>query len=99
MLVRIILLGKMYQGDSYVFFSPRSDGSAAAIVCSENFVKKHGLEAQAIEILALEMATDFRSTFEEKSNIKLVGYDMSKAAAARCYEKTGQSETVLLLHD
>jgi hypothetical protein len=25
--------------------------------------------------------TDFRTTFEEKSNIKLVGFDMAKACA------------------
>ena len=31
--------------------SPTSDGSAAAILCSEDFVRKHGLEDQAVEIL------------------------------------------------
>eukprot|EP00118_Oscarella_pearsei_P028669 m.2669 g.2669 ORF g.2669 m.2669 type:complete len:536 (+) comp8834_c0_seq1:86-1693(+) len=68
---------------------PRSDGSAAAIVCSEEFVKKHYLESQAIQILAMEMATDFPSSFTEKSSIKLVGYDMTKAAAGQAFAKTG----------
>jgi sterol carrier protein 2 len=37
---------------------PTSDGAGAAIVCSEAFVKKHGLEDQAVEILAMELTTD-----------------------------------------
>ena len=52
--------------------SPTSDGSAAAIVCSEEFVKTHGLEGQAVEIVAMEMATDLPSTFSEQSCIKMV---------------------------
>ena len=52
--------------------SPTSDGSAAAVVCSEQFVRKHHLESQAVEIVAMEMKTDFPSTFEEKSCTKMV---------------------------
>ena len=52
--------------------SPTSDGSAAAVVCSEQFVREHHLENQAIEIVAMEMRTDFPSTFEEKSCTKMV---------------------------
>ena len=50
-----------------IFFccSPTSDGSAAAIVCSEDFVKSNKLEGQAVEILAMEMATDLPSTFKD----------------------------------
>lgn len=55
-----------------VTFSPTSDGSAAAVLASEEFVKKHGLEEKAVEILGMEMATDFGSTFNENSCIKLV---------------------------
>lgn len=51
---------------------PTSDGAAAAIVVSERFVRSHGLENQAMEILGIEMATDTPSTFNEKSLIKLV---------------------------
>jgi hypothetical protein len=32
----------------------------------------------------MEMATDFPSTFEENSSIKLVGYDLTANAAKRC---------------
>ena len=38
--------------------SPTSDGAGAAIVCSEAFVRKHGLEGQAIEIVGQSMTTD-----------------------------------------
>ena len=55
-----------------MFFSPTSDGSAACILANEAFVKKHGLQAQAVEILAQSMTTDLPSTFEEKSAMKIV---------------------------
>ena len=32
---------------------PTSDGGAAAILASEKFVKEHGLEGQAVEILGI----------------------------------------------
>lgn len=81
---------------------PTSDGAAAAILCSEEFVRRHGLESQAVEILAIEMATDLPSTFEEKSLMKLVGYDMTKAAAKKAFSKTPYKPTdvdVVELHD
>lgn len=52
--------------------SPTSDGSAAAIVCSEDFVKRNGLQEQAVEILAMEITTDLPSTFNEDSCTKMV---------------------------
>lgn len=81
---------------------PTSDGSGAAVLASEEFVKSHGLEDQAVEILAIEMATDFPSTFEEKNPIKMVGFDMSKTAADRVFAKTGYKPSdvqVVELHD
>lgn len=81
---------------------PTSDGAAAAILTSEDFVLKYGLQAKAVEIVAQEMMTDLPSTFEDKSVIKMVGYDMSKEAARRCYEKSGLSPSdvqVIELHD
>uniref|UniRef100_A0A8C2YLN9 Sterol carrier protein 2 n=1 Tax=Chinchilla lanigera TaxID=34839 RepID=A0A8C2YLN9_CHILA len=50
---------------------PTSDGAAAAVLASEEFVRKCGLESKAVEILAQEMVTDLPSTFEEKSVIKM----------------------------
>ncbi|XP_015780445.1 PREDICTED: non-specific lipid-transfer protein-like [Acropora digitifera] len=75
---------------------PTSDGSAAAVLASEEFVKKHDLQSKAVEIIGMEMATDFRSTFDENSSIKLVGFDMTKAAAKKLYAKTGKFSR---LHD
>jgi len=42
---------------------PTSNGGAAAIFCSEEFVKKHKLEDQAVEVLNLVMTTDKPSTY------------------------------------
>jgi sterol carrier protein 2 len=38
---------------------------------------------QAVEIVGMEMATDFPSTFDEESCIKMVGYDLTANAAKR----------------
>ncbi|XP_058159555.1 sterol carrier protein 2 isoform X1 [Dasypus novemcinctus] len=81
---------------------PTSDGAAAAVLASEAFVQKYGLQSKAVEILAQEMVTDLPSSFEENSLIKAVGFDMSKEAARRCYEKSGLRPSdidVIELHD
>ncbi|XP_022672911.1 non-specific lipid-transfer protein-like isoform X1 [Varroa jacobsoni] len=81
---------------------PTSDGAAAAILMSEDMVKRLDLQDQAVEILAIEMATDFSSTFDEKSCIKMVGFDMTKAAAERAFKKAGLTPNdvqVIELHD
>lgn len=81
---------------------PTSDGAAAAVLTSEEFVKKNRLEGKAVEIVAQEMVTDFPSTFEEKSCIKMVGYDLTKTAAERCFSKSGLKPAdvdVIELHD
>ena len=81
---------------------PTSDGSGAAIVASEDFVRKHGLQSKAIEIAGMAMATDLPSTFEERSCIKLVGYDMARQAAEKAYEQSGlgpENVNVVELHD
>lgn len=81
---------------------PTSDGSAAAVLASAEFVKKHNLQDKAVEILGMEMATDLSSTFNENSCIKLVGYDMTKTAAKKLFQKTGITPNdvqVVELHD
>jgi acetyl-CoA acetyltransferase len=65
-------------------------------------VRKHGLEAQAVEILGQAMTTDFSSTFDEKSMIKMVGSDLTKSAAQQVYEQAGfgpENVDVVELHD
>jgi len=82
--------------------SPTSDGSGAVIVASEDFVRKHGLEDQAVEILAQAMATDPKETFDRRSAISLVGSDMTRRAAQQVYEKSGlgpENVDVIELHD
>jgi len=82
--------------------SPTSDGSAAAVLASERFVDEHDLWDQAIEIAGQAMTTDFSSTFDTKSSIRIVGWDMSKQAADRAYEEAGVAAgevDVCELHD
>lgn len=81
---------------------PTSDGGAAAVVVSEDFVRRHKLGDRAIEIAGMAMATDFDTSFGERSCIKLVGYDMSREAANRAYEQSGlgpENVDVIELHD
>jgi acetyl-CoA acetyltransferase len=80
---------------------PTSDGAACAIVCSEDFVIKNGLQDQAVEIKGMSLKTDFKSTFD-RSSISLVGGDMSKAAADAAYKMAGLKPSdvqVCELHD
>ena len=82
--------------------SPTSDGSACAIVASERLVEELGLWDRAVEIAGQAMVTDMPSTFEERSSIKIVGYDMSKKAADQAYEQAGAGPDdvdVVELHD
>ncbi|SOV04931.1 probable sterol carrier protein [Ustilago sp. UG-2017a] len=82
--------------------SPTSDGGAAAIVVSEAFVKKHGLEDRAIELAGLGVATDSIRLYEDRSRIELAGADMSRRAAKIAYQQAGigpKDVQVLELHD
>jgi sterol carrier protein 2 len=80
---------------------PTSDGAGAAILCSEDFVKQHGLQGKAVEILGMAMTTDTESSFSD-SSIKLIGSDMTKDAARKVYEQSGygpEDIDVVELHD
>lgn len=81
---------------------PTSNGAAAAVLASQRFVEQNGLQAQAIEIVGLEMATDPHTSLSENSCIKMVGFDMTKNAATRLYQKTSitaHDVDVVELHD
>ncbi len=81
---------------------PTSDGAGAAVLCSEDFLRKHKLEDRAVEILGMAMVTDLPSTFDEKSCIKMVGADMTRKAADQVYEQSGlgpENVDVVELHD
>jgi len=80
---------------------PPTCGAGAAILCSDEFAKKHGIN-NPVYIAAQSMTTDFASSFEEKSMIKMVGYDMTKSAARQVYEASGigpEDIQVVELHD
>jgi acetyl-CoA acetyltransferase len=80
---------------------PPTCGAAAAILCSDEFAKKHGV-SDPVYIAAQVMKTDYRSSFDEDSMIKMIGYDMAKEAAAELYEKAGVGPAdvdVVELHD
>ncbi len=80
---------------------PPTCGSAAALLVSEDFAKKHGLRRD-VTILAQAMTTDKPSTFETRSMMSLVGFDMAKEAARQVYETAGvgpEDIKVCELHD
>ena len=80
---------------------PTSDGGAAAVLASEDFVRANGLEDKAIEIAGIAMTTDFASTFEG-SDMKLAGFDLTRAASRQVYEESGlgpEDVQVVELHD
>ncbi|MEU6768610.1 lipid-transfer protein [Streptomyces sp. NPDC046853] len=82
--------------------SPTSDGSAAAVVVSERFVERHGLQDRAVEIAAQAMTTDTGESFDSGSCIDVVGQPMSRAAARQVYERSGlgiEDVDVIELHD
>jgi len=80
---------------------PPTCGAAAAVLASDDFVRKHGID-RPVYIAAQAMTTDFATTFDDKSMIKMVGYDMAKAAAQQVYEQAGlgpEDVDVVELHD
>ena len=80
---------------------PPTCGAAAAVVCSEDFARRHGLDAR-VRIAAQAMTTDGPSTFGSNDMRKLVGADMARAAAAKVYAEAGigpDDLDVVELHD
>ena len=80
---------------------PPTCGAAAAVLVSTEFAAKHGLKPQ-VAVKAQAMTTDFPSTFAGADMIKVVGYDMAKAAADQVYETSGvapEDIRVVELHD
>jgi acetyl-CoA acetyltransferase len=80
---------------------PPTCGAAAAVLVSEDFARRHGIRS-AVEIAAQAMTTDTPSTFDTRDMIRLVGFDMTKAAAAKVYEQAGsgpEDVDVVELHD
>ena len=80
---------------------PPTCGAAAAIVCSEAFARKHGLNT-AVRIRAQAMTTDSPATFEAQDMREVVGFSMAKACAEKVYAEAGlgpKDVQVVELHD
>ncbi|WP_339631107.1 lipid-transfer protein [uncultured Sneathiella sp.] len=80
---------------------PPTCGAGAAIVCTEEFAKKHGINADVV-IAGQAMTSDFASTFGDNDMMRVVGYDMTAAAANKVYEMSGVGPDdidVVELHD
>src|SRR5262252_5183969 len=80
---------------------PPTCGAAAAVLASDEFAKKHSIN-NPVYIAAQTMTTDYPSSFDDKSMIKMIGYDMAKACAQKVYAKAGlgpEDVDVVELHD
>ena len=80
---------------------PPTCGAAAAVLVSEQFAKKHHLNTQ-VYIAGQAMTTDRPDTFNSDDMMRVVGYNMSKEAAAKVYAQTGigpEDLDVVELHD
>ncbi|CAG9187140.1 lipid-transfer protein [Cupriavidus pinatubonensis] len=80
---------------------PPTCGGAAAVVVSEEFARKRGLRTDVL-IAAQALTTDTPSTYDTKDMIRVVGFDMTRAAAASVYEQAGigpRDIDVIELHD
>ena len=80
---------------------PPTCGAAAAVLCSEDYARKHGLDGR-VWIAGQALATDGPETFHSGDMRHLAGYGMSRAAAKRVYELAGigaEDVDVVELHD
>jgi acetyl-CoA acetyltransferase len=80
---------------------PPTCGAAAAVVCSAEFARRHGLSA-SVRIKAQAMTTDRPVTFESRDMREVVGFGMAQEAARQVYEAAGigpDDIDVVELHD
>ena len=80
---------------------PPTCGAAAAVICSEGFAQKHGLDT-SVRIRAQAMTTDGPATFGAKDMREVVGFSMARQAAQLVYEAAGVGPDdidVVELHD
>lgn len=80
---------------------PPTCGAAAAIVCSDAFAQRHGLD-RTVRIRAQAMTTDRPETFGARDMREVVGFSMAREAARQVYEAAGLGPAdvqVVELHD
>ncbi|CAG9167887.1 3-ketoacyl-CoA thiolase [Cupriavidus laharis] len=79
---------------------PPTCGAAAAVLCSEEYARKHDIDAR-VWIAAQAMSTDFADTFETDMRY-VAGFGMARAASQQVYEASGigaDDVDVVELHD
>ena len=67
---------------------PPTCGAAAAVICSEAFAKRHGLDA-SVRIRAQAMTTDIPAAFDARDMREVVGFGMAQNAADQVYRTAG----------
>ena len=80
---------------------PPTCGAAAAVLCSEDYARRHGLRSD-VRIRAQAMTTDTPTTVESRDMRELVGYSMTRQAAQAVYAAAGvgpEDIDVVELHD
>ncbi|WP_283135085.1 lipid-transfer protein [Rhizohabitans arisaemae] len=80
---------------------PPTRGAAAAVLCGEEFARRHGLRTDVV-IRAQALTTDTASSFTSGDMMRVVGYDMAREAARQVYEASGvgaEDLDVVELHD
>lgn len=80
---------------------PPTCGAAAAVICSDAFAQKHGLN-RSVRIKAQAMTTDKPVTFEAQDMREVVGFSMARDAAQQVYAQAGigpEDVDVVELHD
>lgn len=78
---------------------PPTCGAAAAILCSDEFAGRHGIN-RAVKIIGQSMTTDKPGVFDGR--MQLIGYDMARSAAQAVYEMSGygaEDVDLVELHD
>lgn len=64
---------------------PPTCGAAAALICSEDFATRHGLD-RSVRIRAQSMTTDTPVAMESNDMRELAGFGMARSAARQVYE-------------
>ncbi|TAL93444.1 MAG: lipid-transfer protein [Paraburkholderia sp.] len=80
---------------------PPTCGAAAAVLCSEDYAKKHGLDSR-VWIAAQALTTDRPIALEGDDLRYTAGYGLAKEAADKVYEQAGvgaEDVDVVELHD
>ena len=80
---------------------PPTCGAAAAVLCSEEYARKHGLDSR-VWIAAQAMTTDDTQSLQGDDLRDVAGFGMAKSAARQVYEAAGigaEDVNVVELHD